>query len=360
MDANTHLDPLTPPASWPTPPPPPPQASIFIGRFGLRAGWSALIFIPLFLVFSVLFIVSALAVAGKLKAAVADYKTQSHAARSTEPHAIPDILPHDVAISEALQFSGLLLATFVLSRIERRRLFVYGIGRNRLFDVFPGAFWGLATLSLLVAILHRSHLLIFDAQVLHGTAIYLFGLKWLLAFLFVGFFEEYLSRGFFQFTLTRGVYGLAEKISPAHARGVAFSIAALVMSTLFGAGHLGNARENPMGIIMAGLAGVVFSYALWRTGSLWWAIGFHTSWDWAQSFLYGTPDSGQISAGRLFHTHPAGKLLLSGGIDGPEGSIYVIPIMLLAILVIRFTTRPGPQPPIEPQPHQPSTLAVPA
>ena len=143
----------------------------------------------------------------------------------------------------------------------------------------------------------------------------------------VGLFEEYLSRGFLQFTLTRGVFGLAEKISSPHARAFAFRIAAFFMSLFFSAGHLHNARENPMGIVMTFLAAIVFSYALWRTGSLWWAIGFHMAWDWAQSFLYGVPDSGQISAGRLFHTHPTGNPLLSGGIDGPEGSVYVIPIL---------------------------------
>jgi membrane protease YdiL (CAAX protease family) len=86
---------------------------------------------------------------------------------------------------------------------------------------------------------------------------------------------------------------------------------------------------------------------LFRTGSLWWAIGFHMAWDWAQSFLYGVPDSGNISVGRLFQTHFAGKPLLSGGSDGPEGSLFCIPIFLLMLLVIRFTTKRGELPPLE-------------
>ncbi len=278
---------------------------------------------------------------------------QSHAAKSTQPQPIPDLVAHDAFIPRILQFAALALAAFILSRIERRRFYVYGIGRNRLSDFLPGAFWGLATLSLLVAILRTTHHLVFDAQVLHGAAIFSFGVKWLLVFIAVGLLEEYLSRGFLQFTITRGVYGLAEKISPTHARTVAFAIAALFMSLFFSAGHLANARENPMGIVMTFLAAIVFSYALWRTGSLWWAIGFHMAWDWAQSFLYGVPDSGQISAGRLFHTHPIGNLLISGGIDGPEGSVYSIPIMILAILIIRFTTKPGTQPPLQPVDYEP-------
>jgi len=32
--------------------------------------------------------------------------------------------------------------------------------------------------------------------------------------------------------------------------------------------------------------------AIWRTGNLWFAIGNHAAWDWGQTFLFGTPDSG--------------------------------------------------------------------
>jgi hypothetical protein len=77
--------------------------------------------------------------------------------------------------------------------------------------------------------------------------------------------------------------------------------------------------------------------SLWRTGSLWWAIGFHTSWDWAQSFLYGVPDSGLIAQYHLLATHPVGKPILSGGSTGPEGSIFIVAILVLISLIILFT-----------------------
>ena len=122
------------------------------------------------------------------------------------------------------------------------------------------------------------------------------------------------------------------------------------MSCLFGALHLLNPGESAPGIAAVFLAGMVFSYALWHTGSLWWAIGFHMAWDWAQSFLYGVPDSGFISAGRLFNTHATGNPLLSGGKTGPEGSVFVLPIFLLIIVIVRFTTPAGAQPELEPRP----------
>jgi membrane protease YdiL (CAAX protease family) len=350
MDNSADLTPTAPEAlKWPDPPPPPPSAvhTVFFGRFGLRAGWSVAIFVPVLIVIVSLLGVATLAVTGKLKKAVIDAMSHSQT-RTPPPSAQAESKPKPVIINEALQFAATGLASLALALIERRRMAVYGIGRNRIFDFIPGAFFGLASLSLLIEVLHATHVLVFDSQALHGAAIYAFGLKWLLAFLLVGLFEEYLTRGFLQYTLTRGLFGLAEKISAKHARFIAFWLAALVMSLVFGAGHLGNPGENRVGIVMVFLAGIVFSYALWRTGSLWWAIGFHMAWDWAQSFLFGVPDSGNISAGRLFFTHPVGNSLYSGGVDGPEGSVYVIPVMLLVGVIIRFTTMPGEQPPLDP------------
>jgi hypothetical protein len=82
---------------------------------------------------------------------------------------------------------------------------------------------------------------------------------------------------------------------------------------------------------------MVFCLSLWRTGSLWWAIGFHTSWDWAQSFLYGVADSGLMVQHHLMATHPEGKPILSGGATGPEGSIFIVAILALVCVIIVFT-----------------------
>jgi membrane protease YdiL (CAAX protease family) len=278
------------------------------------------------------------------KPAAAQSKSASESAHSREPG------PRDVTIGDGASFAAAALASWALARIERRRFGVYGIGRNRLGDFIPGAFWGLAMLSVLVGVLRATHHLVVDSRALSGSAVFIYGAKWLLAFLCVGLLEEYLSRGYLQYTLTRGMFTMAERISPEHARAIAFWSAAVIMSCLFGAGHLLNPGETAPGITAVFLAGMVFSYALWHTGSLWWAIGFHMAWDWAQSFLYGVPDSGFLSAGRLFNTHPAGNTLLSGGTTGPEGSVLVLPTLLLVMVIIRFTARPGAQPPLEPLP----------
>jgi len=317
--APTQSDPATTPGT------------LFFGRFGLRAAWSISLFLSIFLVALTIFSVAMLPGAARLH----------------------DIRPTPTAVNEALNLAATAAATVALALLERRRISFYGIGRSRLADALPGALCGLTTLALLIQLLRATHVLVFDSIALHGRAVYLYAAKWLLVFLLVALFEEYLNRGFLQYTLTRGLIGLAEKLSPQHARAIAFWAAAVIMSVFFSTSHLFNPGEDRIGILMVFVVGLVFSYALWRTGSLWWAIGFHTAWDWAQSFLFGVPDSGALSAGRLFQTHPTGNPLYSGGPAGPEGSLYVLPTMLLAALLIRLTTRPGPQPPLEPDPHPP-------
>ena len=326
-----------------------PHDGILFGRFGLRAVWGIAIFIVLFFILSAAARISALAATGRVRQTIAQHKAHS-ADRRTEAHTSQTIMVDDTIIGEGLGLLGVALAAGVLSFLERRRIATYGIGRARLLDLLTGTFWGLISLSLLVGVLRAGHLLVFDSRILSGSDILTYGLLWLLAFLVVGLLEEYLARGYLQYTLTRGIFGLAERISPRYARAISFWIAAVIMSIAFGIGHLGNPGETFAGILAVFLVGITFSYALWRTGSLWWAIGFHMAWDWAQSFLYGVPDSGGLSTGRLFQTHPTGKPLLSGGPDGPEGSILVIPTLLLVMLIIRFTTRAGVQPSLEPLP----------
>ena len=339
-----------PHSPWPEPPHREPVDDIVFGRFGLRAGWGILLFCFLYLFSSTTIPVLTDLIQHHFTIFAAHSQTtQSGTALAAEP-ARQGIRAPIYLLDGSLFFAALLLSSWLLSRIEHRRLGVFGIASRRLRDFLPGAFWGLACMSLLIAVLRAAHLLAFDAHALTGPAIFTSGAIWLATFLTVGLGEEYFFRGYLLFTLTRGLYGFAERLAPTstRARAIAFWIAAVLMSCAFGALHLRNPGETAPGIVAVFLAGIVFSYAFWRTGSLWWAIGFHMTWDWAQSFLYGVPDSGALSAGRLFVTHPTGRPLLSGGIDGPEGSLLVLPIFLLVALIIRTTTRKGTQPALEP------------
>ena len=350
--------------------PEPPQRSlahrIFIGPFGLRAGWSLLIYCAILA--AIVFSVQAIhnynknqAHQAAVAAAKAAGKTSPADSVKPDPHAP---MPVGEAVEEeGISFAVILVVSLIMAVIERRRFTAYGLGGQRPAGRFlVGAVWGVAALSLLVGTLRALHLVSFDAQLDHGWQIFGWGGAQLIGFLFVGLLEEYLFRGYLQFTLTRGLVGLANLISRPHARSIAFWMATVITSGLFFLAHTGNTGEDKLGLLLVFLAGVSFVVALWRTGSLWWAIGFHMAWDWSQSFLYGVPDSGLIVQGRLFATHAMGNPLLSGGADGPEGSVFCIPILLLVIAVLFLFTRPSPQPAletrsgIEPPIQQPVTL----
>ncbi len=87
--------------------------------------------------------------------------------------------------------------------------------------------------------------------------------------------------------------------------------------------------------------GLVFCLSLWLTKSLYWAVGLHAGWDWAESYLYGVSNSGQAASAHLFATHPSGGLIWSGGPTGPEGSIYVIPTLAVIALGVWITWSQG-------------------
>jgi uncharacterized protein len=332
LNDSTNL-PNNEPLNSPTDPSSPPQLvvpvpstlhRVFIGTDGLRAGWSLIIFIAL------------MATAFK---GVGVITKLAHLVPPKPPGAGTEITPVFLFLAESIPFFITLLVTWIMSKIEKRPSSSYGLGGRRMLpNFFAGLFWGVTVLSLLVFILSKTGLLVFDARLLFGVAALRYGAIWLLGFLLVGLLEEYLTRGYLLFTLTRGLSGIYSWLfKTRHHKALGFWTAALILSILFGLGHGKNSGESPIGLISAGLVSLVFCLSLWRTGSLWWAIGCHATWDWAQSFLYGVADSGLMAQHHLFATHPLGTPLMSGGATGPEGSIFVLPILALFTLIIVFT-----------------------
>ncbi len=326
----------------------PPSNPVLFGADGLRAGWSLL----LFLLLTAILIVPTVPLFRHLLA---------HSAATT-PHQQVEHPVSATLVQDGILFLVLVIASFAMSRIERRPFRSYGIGRtpHALRQLVTGLLLGLAFLSLLVLLLRSTHLLVFDGKLLTPPAALRFGAEWALGFLAVGLFEEYFLRGFLLFTLARGLSGLyALALKTTHRDALGFWTAATLLAFVFGLGHRANPGESPLGLLTAGLAALVFSLSLWRTGSLWWAIGFHTAWDWAQSFLYGVPDSGVLMEHHLFASHPVGSAILSGGLTGPEGSVLVLPV-LLGIAAVVWTTLPGAAHPYLARPRSPETSPPPA
>lgn len=327
---------------------------MFIGPEGLRAGWSVALFIGLFIIF-----------ADGLNYVL----NLAHLNPSKGTFA-----PGVAFVGEVSQLLLLLLIVFILSRVERRRLAEYNLlGPRRLPRFSIGLITGFAALSLLVAGLSVGGWMHFGPVALSGGQIFLYAAEWGAVFLLVGCFEEGFARCYLLYTLARGLnfwWGaglvagtcLLVSLNPkanglwgayaaallglipclwlqlAKAPSTGFWNAAWVTSVMFGALHTANKGENWIGIFAAAAIGFVFCASVKLTGSAWWAIGCHASWDWAESYFYGTADSGMVAKGHLLSASPAGNVLWSGGAVGPEGSALVLAIcvLLMALLLLVY------------------------
>ena len=311
----------TPDGTLPAPPTQPATAaSIFLDREGLRPIWGILLFLVIWnllrqFIFPLL-----------------ETLFPSPASDSL-------ITARHGSVFESASLVCVATATGLMAKFEGRTFGTYGFSAHRSLRNFAvGLVTGAALLSFLVIALRASGLLVFDARLLFGRDIFRDGLIWAAGFLLVALAEEMLLRGYLQFTLTRALRSLFLRLlSPLQADRAGFWASAIILSIAFGYSHVGNPGESPLGLVDAALVGLVFCLSLWRTGSLWWAIGFHAAWDWAQSFLYGVADSGLMVRGHLFATHPVGRPILSGGLTGPEGSALLLPILFAAWVAILLT-----------------------
>ena len=330
---------------------------ILIGNQGLRAGWSAVLFIILTILLTM-----ALGSAASLV-----FKHVAHVKAG-------EFTPATVILQESITVLAILGAGAFLAFVEGRRIVDYNLrGAHRIRHFLGGMAAGFAALSALVGALAWGGWLHFGAVTLSGRMIFGYALLWGVAFLGTGLFEEGSFRCYLLSTLTRGinfwwasgtvalccldlmlrvkgngvwgVYAAALLgVSPClvlHMKrnpGSGFWMAAWVTSTLFGFLHTTNNGENWIGIFAAAAIGFAFCVSVRLTGSAWWAIGCHAAWDWAESFFYGTADSGMQAKGHFLSSAPAGNALWSGGTDGPEGSLLVLGIiaLLLVALVVMY------------------------
>ena len=107
--------------------------------------------------------------------------------------------------------------------------------------------------------------------------------------------------------------------------------AILIVSVGFAAIHL-----DPEPVVLANTA--LFSTALCfvalAQGSLWPGIGIHAGWNMVQGQVFGLPVSGTPLANSLFSLAPVPGTapLLTGGGYGPEGSLPVTLVLILACI----------------------------
>ncbi len=286
------MDPQSPLSSLP------PQRStlqnIFLNERGLRAGWRLGIFVLLLM--AIFFVI------------ITVVRLLDHL-RGPSAAAPDGVAPIGQLIAEVVTFAGVLFATWVMSLIEHRKVGEYGLPlqRSSLLTFVRGyILWGFLPLTGLLLALRALHAFYFGNIGLHGLEIVHWAALWGLVFLFVGLAEEYMFRGY-------ALHALAD--------GIGFWPAAVVLAVLFAWVHVA-------------LFAIYASATIWRTGTLWLAVGAHAGWDWGESYFFGVSDSGTQAQGHLLNPHLARSAWLSGGSVGPEGS--VLTLVLLALMTVLF------------------------
>ena len=213
---------------------------VFLGPEGLRSGWSLLLYL----------LIGAAIVTG------------FSLLRHLQHHKMP--LLWGFLIAEGLSLIAAVVPAFIMARIEKRPFGAYGLPRQGAFGkpFWIGALWGIVALTVLMLIMRAAGAFYFGSLALHGVRILKFAAYWAVMFTLVGLFEEFLLRGYTQFTLSRGI---------------GFWPTAILLSFAFGAIHLRNDGESYVGALGAAIIGLFFCLTLRRTGNLWFAVGLHMS-----------------------------------------------------------------------------------
>lgn len=328
---------------------------VFAGDHGLRSGWAVLLFAILF--YTVTFVLDTVAVT--IDPALAD----------------APFTPVTMLIGELLPVLAILCAGLFVARVQQKSLLDYNLrGARRVVHFAAGIVTGFAALSVLVGAEALGGWLRIGPSALHGPAIVKYGAIWAADFLLVGFFEEGSFRCFVLATIERGIHfgwalaavavtcaivalhshangpggvylfallGIVPCVllQRAQPRGAGFWQAAWATSTAFGAYHTANQGETAIGILTASAIGFVFCVSIRVTGSAWWAIGCHAAWDWAETYFYGTANSGFAPPGHLLTATAHGNTLLSGGAAGPEGSLLAVPVTALLLVCLLLIHR---------------------
>ena len=197
--------------------------------------------------------------------------------------------------------SGLMAAAFYLALVSFNLLDFNGInfegsGLNSSFDFIQ--FMGILTLGSLSLMLVE-HIL-------------------------VGFWEELVFRGYIFQNMTEGM-GLVPAI--------------LLSCFLYGIIHYMNPNATLLSSAIIIGFGFLRIYGYLGTKMLWLSMGMHIGWNFFQGPIFGFAASGHKKATLLQHTFTSDRHYLTGGEFGPEGSVLIIPILILTLLVMKWYSK---------------------
>jgi len=232
-------------------------------------------------------------------------------------------------LSQVIEFIVFLTSIYITRRFVDKRSFIsLGLvpGRQAIIDLLAGIGITFLMMGMIYLIMLSAGWLKFEKfawEVESVSSVLVSTLSFLLVFVFVGWNEELLSRGYHLQTLASGLNLVG---------GIVLS------SAVFGLLHLGN--PNATWISAAGifLAGLFLAYGYVRTRQLWLSIGLHIGWNFFEGVVFGFPVSG-LDIYPLTHIRIQGPELWTGGAFGPEAGLVVIPGLLLGSILINYYSR---------------------
>jgi membrane protease YdiL (CAAX protease family) len=284
--------------------------SIFVGPNGIRAGWRFLMWLVL----------AQLMAKGFVFAITHWFGYHYHEGWNRI----------DFLLDDAPSFLVTFAAAWVMSRIEKRRVSDYGLGRQGAFGArfWEGLLWGFMGSAVMVVLLWLAGAATFHGFNLHGRELLWSAAIWGLAMLGLGFGEEFIYRGYSLFTISTGI---------------GFWPAAIALSALFGGLHYFlKPMESWRDPVSVGLYGLLWCLTLRRTGSLWFGIGFHAISDYSDVVLFGQPNTGNFGqplTDRLLDIRYHGPDWLTGGPCGSEASLLVFPILAAYFVLLNWRFR---------------------
>jgi uncharacterized protein len=274
---------------------------IFFNSEGLRAGWRLLIFVAIYVGLG--------------------FATNWVLLRLFHPIERSFLDPVGLSVDELQALGQVVIATWIMALLERRRFNDYGIPVRNAFgrNFWIGIVWGLASTSLLVGLIAAFGGYRIVGLAIHGNTFWYFLGLWIVASLLIGFSEELQFRAYLLTTF---------------ADGVGFWWASILLSLGFGALHyFVKPHERWEDFASTGLLGLFMCLTLRRTGSLAFAIGWHAAFDFANLFLWSGQNAGEYAVGHLLEARWQGSQWLTGGLLGPEASwmVFVVTALLFGL-----------------------------